>query len=179
MSRIGKQPITIPKGVEVKVVGQVVHVKGPKDTLEQEVLPGITVNVADNIVTLTYDESKDDLRPFLGLFRSLINNMVIGTTEGFKKELVLEGVGFRAAVQANELVLNIGFSHQCKCEIPAGLEVAVEKGVNVVVSGADKQKVGQFAAFVRSKRKPEPYKGKGIRYKDEYIRRKAGKSSGK
>lgn len=179
MSRVGKQPIEIPNGIEVKVEGHIVSVKGPKGTLSQEIRHDVKVEVADGKVVLTIDESKPELKAFWGLYRALVQNMVHGVGKGFEKNLILEGVGFRAAVQGKDLVLQLGFSHPCVCPIPEGLQAAVDKNVNVVISGADKQQVGAFAALIRSKRKPEPYKGKGVRYKGEYIRRKAGKSGGK
>lgn len=179
MSRVGKQPIEIPKGVEVKIDGRIVSVKGPKGNLSQEIRHDVKVELVDNTVVLTIDESKKELKSFWGLYRALIQNMVTGTTKGFEKHLLLEGVGFRAAVQGKDLVLQLGYSHPCVCPIPEGLQASVEKNVNVLISGADRQLVGAFAALVRSKRKPEPYKGKGVRYKGEYIRRKAGKSGGK
>ncbi len=179
MSRVGKQPIEIPNGVEVKIEGKIVRVKGPKGTLSQEIRHDVAIELVDGTVVLTIDEDRKDLKSFWGLYRALIQNMVVGITTGFEKHLILEGVGYRAAVQDNDLVLQLGFSHPCVCPIPEGLSASVDKNTNVLITGADKQLVGIFAAFVRSKRKPEPYKGKGVRYKGEYIRRKAGKSGGK
>lgn len=179
MSRVGKQPIEIPSGVEVKIEGRLVTVKGPKGTLTQQIRHDVKIELVDGQVHFTIDEERKDLKSFWGLYRALVQNMVIGVVTGFEKHLILEGVGYRAAVQGNDLVLQLGFSHPCVCPIPEGMTASVEKNVNIVISGADIQKVGVFAALVRSKRKPEPYKGKGVRYKGEYIRRKAGKSGGK
>lgn len=179
MSRIGKVPIPLPKGVEVKILGKQVQVKGPKGSLELEVLHGVEVELKDNSVFLTLPEGNEKNGKFQGLYRSLINNMVLGVTEGYEKALEMQGVGFRAAVQGNLLDLQVGFSHPTKVEIPQDLTVKVEKNTTIFISGIDKRKVGQFAAEVRAKRPPEPYKGKGIRYRGEYVRRKAGKTAKK
>lgn len=177
MSRKGKLPITVPNGVNVDVKGNVITVKGPKGTLSQEVKEGIHVAVEGDQMLVSVKEGVEDFGKFHGLYRSLLDNLVIGVTKGFTKELEMIGVGYRAAVQGTDLDLQIGVSHPLKMPIPQGIEVAVEKGTKLTVSGIDKQRVGQFAAAVRAKRPPEPYKGKGIRYKDEYVRRKAGKSA--
>lgn len=176
MSRIGKKPIPLSKGVDVKVTGRLVTVKGPKGTLSQEVKEGIDIAVNSDAVVLTLPKETDELKPFYGLYRALINNMVIGVTEGFQKELELIGVGFRAAVKGKQLDVQVGYSHPVLMDIPEGIEVKVDKNVNITISGINKQLVGEFAAEVRAKRPPEPYKGKGIRYKGEYVRRKAGKT---
>lgn len=179
MSRKGKLPIPLPKGVEVKVSDAEISVKGPKGALNQKLVPGIRVNVESNQVLVSLDEGQNDIGHFFGLYRSLINNMVIGTTEGFEKRLEMIGVGYRAAVQGELLDLLLGFSHPTKLPIPKGLTVKVEKNTLIIISGFDKHLVGQFAANIRSKRPPEPYQGKGIRYVGEFVRKKAGKAAAK
>ena len=176
MSRIGRKPIAIPSGVEVKVNGSEVTVKGPKGTLINTFNSRITVKVegAEILVTRPSDEKED--RALHGLTRTLVSNMVIGVTEGFKKELEVNGVGYRVQKQGKNLVMNLGYSHQVIMPEPDGITVEVPGPNSIVISGADKQKVGQFAAEVREKRLPEPYKGKGIKYVGEYIRRKEGKA---
>lgn len=175
MSRIGKKPIAIPAGVEVKMDGNTVTVKGAKATLTQEVHPNITVKVEGNEVIVERPNDQKENRALHGLTRSLIANMVEGVSTGFKKELEINGVGYRAAVQGKKLTLTVGYSHPVEMEVPEGLTAEVN-GNKITISGADKQKVGQFAAEVREKRPPEPYKGKGIKYADEHIRRKEGKA---
>lgn len=177
MSRKGKLPIPLPKGVEVKASDAEVSVKGPKGAMTQKLVPGIKVKVENDQVQVSMDENKDDIGHFYGLFRTLINNMVIGTSEGFEKKLEMIGVGYRAAVQGELLDLQLGFSHPTKLPIPKGLTVKVDKNTLISISGFDKHLVGQFAANVRSKRPPEPYQGKGIRYVGEYVRKKAGKAA--
>lgn len=179
MSRKGKLPIPLPKGVEVKVSNNEVSVKGPKGLLTQKLVPGIKVTVEGSQVLVSLDDENADLGHFYGLYRSLINNMVVGTTEGFEKRLEMIGVGYRAAVQGDLLDLLLGFSHPTKLPIPKGLTVKVDKNTLIIISGFDKHLVGQFAANVRSKRPPEPYQGKGIRYQGEYVRKKAGKAAAK
>ena len=176
MSRIGKKPIAIPAGVEVKVDANVVTVKGPKGTLTQTFKPDMAIAVegAEVIVTRPTDD-KDD-RALHGLTRTLVSNMVTGVTEGFKKELEVNGVGYRVQKQGKNLVMNLGFSHQVIMPEPDGITIDVPGPNSIVITGADKQKVGQFAAEVREKRPPEPYQGKGIKYAGEYIRRKEGKA---
>ncbi len=176
MSRIGRKPIAIPAGVEVKVNGSEVTVKGPKGTLSDTFNSRITVKVegAEILVTRPSDDKED--RALHGLTRTLVSNMVIGVTEGFKKELEVNGVGYRVQKQGSNLVMNLGFSHQVIMPEPDGITVEVPGPNAIVISGADKQKVGQFAAEVREKRLPEPYKGKGIKYAGEHIRRKEGKA---
>lgn len=178
MSRIGKKIIPFPKGTEVKVVDGIVHVKGPKGSLNAPLIKGVDVEVHQEHLSLSADESVKDIGQFHGLLRALINNMVIGVNTGFKKELEMIGVGYRAQVQGHELNLSVGFSHPTKLKIPEGLSVAVDKNTLIAITGIDKQKVGQFAATVRSLRPPEPYKGKGIRNKGEYVRKKDGKAAG-
>ncbi len=181
MSRIGKSPVTIPSGVEVKVDGNVVTVKGPKGELTQELDSCVEMNIDGDTITFTRESDAPDHRSKHGLYRSLVNNMVIGVSEGFKKELEVVGVGFRANTQGQRLELALGYSHPVVIEFPSEIKVSTvsEKGQAPVVTleSHDKQLVGQAAAKIRSLRKPEPYKGKGIRFKGEQIRRKAGKSA--
>lgn len=177
MSRKGKAPITLPKGVDVKVSATEVTVKGPKGTLHQKLPVGVKVQVDKEHVVVSLDEKHQDLGNLHGLFRSLIQNMVEGVTQEFEKSLEMVGVGYRAAVQGRLLDLQIGFSHPTKVPIPEGVNVAVDKNTLIKVKGTNKQQVGQFAANVRSKRPPEPYQGKGIRYVGEYVRKKAGKAA--
>jgi len=179
MTRKGKVPIDIPNGVEVKVDQLVVTVKGPKGLLEQKLLKGVVAKVEDNKILVSLEESAKEMNNFHGLFHALITNMVEGTTKGFEKQLEMIGVGYRAAVKGKTLDLQVGFSHPTIVDIPEGLEVKVEKNTKISITGTDKQKVGQFAATIRSIRPPEPYQGKGIRYSGEYVRRKAGKSAAK
>ena len=176
MSRIGRAPIEIPAGVEVTCNGNVVTVKGPKGTLSHNVHPDMTVTVEGNTIHVTRPSDDKLHRSLHGLTRTLIHNMVIGVTEGFSKTLEINGVGYRAAKQGKDLVLNIGYSHQVIVPETDGIAIEVPSPNKVVISGPDKQKVGQFAAQVREKRPPEPYKGKGIKYVDEHIRRKEGKA---
>jgi large subunit ribosomal protein L6 len=179
MSRKGKLPITLPKSVEVEVSPDEISVKGPKGILHQKLLPAIKVRVEENEIHVELAEGCEKQGNYHGLYRSLINNMVQGTTQGFQRELEMIGVGYRAAVQGQLLDLQIGFSHPTKISIPEGLLVKVEKNTAIVITGIDKHKVGHFAAYVRSMRPPEPYQGKGIRYKGEYVRKKAGKAAAK
>lgn len=180
MSRIGKKPIDIPQGVEVKVSqddlgNNLVAVKGSKGSLEVTTPKQVKVENKDSQVLFTVDNEDDkDNRALWGLSRTLVNNAILGVTEGFSKELEINGVGFKVALQGKKLVLNVGFSHQVEFDIPEGITIEVEKN-NIKVSGIDKQLVGQVSAEIRAIKKPEPYKGKGIKYKDEQIRRKAGK----
>jgi len=178
MSRKGKMPIALPKGVEVISANEKVTVKGPKGTLSVALLSGVNVSVLQDHVSVSVDsENGQNLKNFHGLFWSLINNMILGTTKGFEKKLEMIGVGYRAAVQGNMLDVQVGFSHPTKVSIPQGIKVLVEKNTSILISGIDKQAVGQFAAEVRMLRPPEPYQGKGIRYEGEYVRRKAGKAA--
>ena len=180
MSRIGRMPIAVPAGVEVTLAeNNVVTVKGPKGTLTRTLHPAMLIeqNGAELLVKRPDDEKEN--RALHGLTRTLLSNMVTGVTASFKKELVVNGVGYRVAKEGNKLVMNIGFSHQVTMEEPEGINIEVPNPNSIVISGCDKQKVGQFAAEVREKRPPEPYKGKGIKYADEVIRRKAGKTGGK
>jgi len=177
MSRKGKLPIQLPKGVEVKVSQEEIQVKGPKGTLHQKLVPGVVVAVENGHVQVSLAETHQSEGRLHGLYRTLIANMVDGTNTGFNKELEMIGVGYRAAVQGHLIDLSIGLSHPTKLEIPKGIHVKIEKGTQIQITGIDKQLVGEFAATIRSKRPPEPYQGKGIRYKNEYVRRKAGKSA--
>ena len=177
MSRIGRKPIVIPAGVEVKVEGSVVTVKGPKGTLTNTFNADMAIAVEGNEVIVTRPSDVKEHRSLHGLTRTLISNMVIGVTEGFKKELQVNGVGYRVQKQGKDLVMNLGYSHQVIMPEPDGITIEVPGPNSIIVTGPDKQKVGQFAAEVREKRPPEPYKGKGIKYIDEHIRRKEGKAA--
>lgn len=176
MSRIGRKPIAVPAGVEVKIDGSTVTVKGPKGTLTQTVHSNMKVEMNGAEITVTRPDDSNMNKSLHGLTRTLIANMVEGVEKGYSKELEVNGVGYRAAKQGNDLVLNIGFSHQVIMSEIDGISIDVPTPNKVVISGPDKQKVGQFAAEVREKRPPEPYKGKGIKYADEHIRRKEGKA---
>jgi len=176
MSRIGKKPIDIPAGVDVKVDGQTVTVKGPKATLTRTVHPNMTVKVDGAVMTVERPNDSNQNKALHGLTRALLHNMVVGVNDGFTKELEINGVGYRAAAQGKTLTLTVGYSHPVEMEVPEGLTVETPTPNKIVVTGADKQAVGQFAAEIREKRPPEPYKGKGIKYADEHIRRKEGKA---
>ncbi len=176
MSRIGRMPIAVPAGVDVKIDGSTVTVKGPKGTLTRTVSSNITVTLDNGVITVTRPNDLKENRSLHGLTRTLIANMVQGVNEGFKKELEINGIGYRAAKQGKDLVLNIGYSHDVIMPEKDGITVEVPAPNKIIISGPDKQKVGQFAAEVRGKRPPEPYKGKGIKYVDEVIRRKEGKA---
>lgn len=180
MSRIGRAPITVPAGVEVNVAeGNIVTVKGAKGTLTQNLSTAMTITQEGNTILVTRPNDEKANRSLHGLTRTLLNNMIVGVTDGFKKELDVNGVGYRVAKEGNKLVMNIGFSHQVIMEEIEGITVEVPNPNKIIVSGCDKQKVGQFAAEIREKRPPEPYKGKGIKYSDEVIRRKEGKTGAK
>ena len=177
MSRLGKTPIDLPEKVEVKIADGQIHVKGPKGNLNQLCIPGIDVKIEDKRVFVTADEAANISNRDYGLHRAMINNLITGVSEGFEIRLSLIGVGYRAAVQGQMLDLQLGFSHATKVPIPKGVNVLVEKSVLIIITGIDKHLVGQFAATVRSKKPPEPYKGKGIRYENEFVRKKAGKAA--
>ncbi len=179
MSRVGNKPIEIPKGVEVKIDDNLVTVKGAKDELEIKIEKDILVKQEGQYIVLSINNKDTTPTQFLGLYRSLISNMITGVTSGFKKELELKGVGYRAAVQGNKVNMQLGFSHPTEIEIPSGLTVKVDKNVLLTITGANKQLVGQFASKLHHLRKPEPYKGKGVHYLGQYVRRKAGKSASK
>lgn len=177
MSRIGRMPIDLPAGVEVKIEGgNLVTVKGPKGTLTQQLHPNMAITQEGSVITVTRPNDAKENRSLHGLTRTLLHNMIVGVTDGFKKELDVNGVGYRVAKEGSKLVMNLGYSHQVIMEEPAEISIEVPSANKIVISGADKQKVGQFAAEVREKRPPEPYKGKGIKYTDEVIRRKEGKT---
>ena len=177
MSRIGRMPVAIPAGVEVNIAnGNLVTVKGPKGTLTQQLSPPMTLKQEGAEVLVTRPNDEKENRALHGLTRALLHNMVVGVTEGYKKELDINGVGYRAAKEGKKLVLTIGYSHPVEVEEIDGITIDVPNPNHIVISGCDKQKVGQFAAEVREKRPPEPYKGKGIKYTDEVIRRKVGKT---
>ena len=175
MSRIGKKPVVIPPGVKAELKGSSLSVTGPKGTLQIEMHPKVKVVMAENEITVDIaDKESKKEKSLWGLSRALINNLVEGVTKGFEKKLEVNGVGFKVQVTGQKIVMSLGFSHPVEVEIPKDLTVTVDKNV-ISISGADKQKVGQFAAEIRELKKPEPYKGKGIRYIDEVVRRKAGK----
>ncbi len=176
MSRIGKAPIELPQGVEVKVEGGLVRVTGPKGELEQQIRPETGVSVEDGQVVVTRVGDSKRHRAYHGLTRALLANMVEGVTRGFSKGLEIVGVGYRAEKRGDALVLNVGYSHEVTYPEPEGITISTPAPTQITVEGIDKQKVGQVAAELRSVRPPEPYKGKGIRYKDEQVRRKAGKT---
>ena len=179
MSRIGRLPVAIPAGVEVTVAdGNVVTVKGPKGTLERALPTELEIKVEDGHVVVTRPNDLKRIKALHGLTRSLIHNMVVGVSEGYKKELEVNGVGYRASKAGKKLTLNLGYSHPVEMEDPEGLESEVQDN-KIIIKGIDKEKVGQYAAEIRDKRRPEPYKGKGIKYADEVIRRKVGKTGKK
>jgi len=176
MSRIGKLPIAIPAGVDVNIDGSTVTVKGPKGTLSRQFHPNISIEQEGAVLNVKRPNDAKENRALHGLSRSLLNNMVVGAHTGFKKELDVNGVGYRAAKQGKQLVLNVGYSHQIFMDEVEGITVEVPSPNKIIITGYDKQVVGQFAAEVREKRPPEPYKGKGIKYANEVVRRKEGKS---
>lgn len=176
MSRIGKNPIDIPSGVEVKLNGNVVEVKGPKGSLQTEFDPAIDIAIEDNQVIVTRPNDNKDIRALHGLYRTLIANNIEGVVNGYEKKLEIIGTGYRAQKQGKKLNLNLGHSHPIELEDPEGIEVEVPSNTEITVRGIDKQKVGAYAAKIRSFRSPEPYKGKGIRYVGEHVRRKVGKT---
>lgn len=176
MSRVGKAPIEIPSGVEVAVRGQGVSVKGPKGTLERQFSEKVRITVDGGVATVERFDDQRESRALHGLSRALLANMVTGVKDGFRKELSIVGVGYRANLQGSTLELQVGYSHPVKIEAPNGISFEVPNPTHVIISGIDKELVGQVAADIRKVRPPEPYKGKGIRYVDEYVRRKAGKA---
>ncbi len=179
MSRKGKLPIPVPAGVDVQITSERIVVKGPKGSLQRDLVPAVVVTKEGDHLNVSLHADHADKGNFHGLFRTLIDNMIIGVTKGFTKQLEMFGVGYRAVVQGQNLDLQIGVSHPTKLAIPQGLQVAVANNTVISVSGTDNQLVGQFCAIVRSKRPPEPYQGKGIRYVGEYVRKKAGKAAAK
>ena len=177
MSRIGFKPINIPNDVEIKTNDvNLVEVKGPKGQLSEKINPDMEIKIEDNVLTIHRPSDNKTHRSMHGLSRTLIDNMVVGVTEGYSKTLEIQGTGYRAAKQGNKLVLTLGYSHPLELEDPAGLEVEVPAQNRIIVSGINKQQVGNYAANIREYRKPEPYKGKGIRYAGEHVRRKVGKT---
>lgn len=176
MSRIGNKPITVPAEVTVKIDGQKVTVTGPKGTLEREIHKNISLEIADNTITVLRKNDEPQNRSLHGLTRTLINNMIIGVTETYSKELQINGVGYRVAKQGNNLNLTLGYSHPVIFEAPEGITFDVPNANTIIVKGIDKELVGQTAAVIRTKRPPEVYRGKGIKYADEVIRRKEGKT---
>ncbi len=176
MSRIGRKPITVPAGVEVTIDGNSVTAKGPKGTLSGTFNSNITIAKDGDIISVTRPDDEKENRALHGLTRTLIANMVEGVSNGYSKNLEIVGIGYRAAMQGTNLVLNVGYSHQVTIASPEGITITVPAPNQIVVSGADKQKVGQLASEIRGVRPPEPYKGKGIRYSDEHVRRKEGKA---
>ncbi|WP_427162831.1 50S ribosomal protein L6 [Aliinostoc sp. HNIBRCY26] len=179
MSRIGKRPITIPAKVQVSIDGAKIAVKGPKGELSRDLPTNVIVSQEGEILTVARKDDSRTSRQMHGLSRTLVANMVEGVSQGFQRRLEIQGVGYRAQVQGRNLVLNMGYSHQVQIEPPEGIQFAVENNTNVIVSGYDKEIVGNTAAKIRAVRPPEPYKGKGIRYAGEVVRRKAGKTGGK
>lgn len=179
MSRIGKIPVEIPGGVSVKLDKNEVSVKGPKGELFLVIPPRVTVEIESNQVLVKRHGDDKQAKAYHGLVQRLVRNMVIGVTDGFKKELEIQGVGYRAAMEGNKLTMQLGFSHPVIFEAPQGITIEVPKPTSIIISGYDKQVVGQVAAVIRGFRPPEPYKGKGVRYANEIVRRKAGKSGAK
>ena len=179
MSRIGNSPITVPEGVDVKIEGQKITVKGPKGTLEKCLPVEMTIKQEDNQVVVTRPNDLKKMKSLHGLTRSLIANMITGVSEGYEKKLEINGVGYRAQKKGKEITFNLGFSHPVVMTDPEGIETEMDGQNIIIVKGIDKEKVGQYAAEIRELRKPEPYKGKGIKYADEVIRRKVGKTGKK
>ena len=176
MSRIGKKPITIPKGVTVKADATGVEVKGPKGQMKQALPPGISAAVQDGSIVTKKDSDDHEMAKFHGLARSLVNNAVLGVTEGWKKELDIVGVGYRAEMKGQQIHLALGYSHPIIFEVPKGIDVAIDKQTHITVTGVDRQLVGQVAANLRRLRKPDPYQQKGVRYTGEHLKKKAGKT---
>src|SRR5688572_27741904 len=179
MSRIGKKPIALPKGVTVNIAPDAVEVQGPKGKLRQPIPPGIVFAQDNGAVVATLAREEDGLRKFHGLARSLVANAVTGVTEGFKKELDIVGVGYRAELKGKQVVFALGYSHPVVSDIPTGIDIAVDKQTHITVTGVDRQLVGQVAANIRRMRKPDPYKQKGVRYTGEVLKKKVGKTGAK
>ncbi len=179
MSRIGNSPITVPNDVEVKIDGQNITVKGPKGTLERQIHKNIAMSLENNVITVTRPNDEPENRSLHGLTRTLISNMIKGVKEEFQKELQINGVGYRATKQGNKLVMNLGYSHPVEMEAPTGITFDVPNPNTIIIKGIDKEVVGQTAAVIRTKRPPEVYRGKGIKYAEEVIRRKEGKAGKK
>jgi len=179
MSRIGKKPINLPQGITAKVEGQEVVIKGPKGELKQKIHPLVKIAIKDQQILLTVFNAEDKAQKALwGLFGSLIKNMILGVKEGFEKKLEVNGVGFKVNLQGNKLILNLGFSHPVEFVLPQGISAAVDKNI-ITLTGMDKKQVGEVAASIRKIKKPEPYKGKGIKYTEEVIKKKVGKAAAK
>jgi len=176
MSRIGKLPIELPQGVSVKVEGSLVTVEGQKGTLEQQVRPEVTVQVSDSTVVVNRVDDSKPAKSFHGLYRKLISNMVVGVSQGFSKTLLINGVGYRVEMKGDSLLFNLGYSNPIEFPLAEGLSATLEGNNRLTISGIDRETVGQACAEIRSLRPPEPYKGKGIRYENEYVRRKIGKA---
>ncbi len=176
MSRLAKRPVIIPSGVDVQLKGNQISFKGPKGTLSKDFPEGLKIEKQDNQLFVSLDSNELE-KPILGLYFSLIKNAVEGVSKGFEKKLLLIGVGFRANLKGSQVELQLGFSHPFNLVIPQGINVAIEKNTAITITGADKQTVGQFAADIRAIKKPEPYKGKGVRYENEFVRKKAGKAA--
>ena len=179
MSRIGRMPIDIPAGVTVKLDGHVITVKGPKGELTRTLHQDMEIKIDGNVITVERPSDEKNHRALHGLTRALVHNMVVGVTEGFKKQLEINGVGYRAQMKGSKLALTLGFSHPLELDAPEGISIECPTATTIVISGASKEHVGEFAAKVRGYREPEPYKGKGIRYAGEHVRRKAGKAGTK
>ena len=179
MSRIGKAPIAVPSGVQITLSGTEVKVKGPKGELKRHIRPEITVRQDGNTLHVERSSDERNVRSLHGLSRTLVANMVKGVTEGFERKLEIVGVGYRAAVEGNKLIMQLGYSHPVEIPIPSGIAVTVFKNTQVSITGYDKQQLGDFVSYVRDRRPPEVYKGKGVKYAGEVIRRKAGKAAGK
>jgi large subunit ribosomal protein L6 len=177
MSRLGKSPITLPKNVVIEMNDGKIHVKGPKGVLDWKFPVGLCIKLDQNILSLHLEENAKVSGRLYGLARATVNNMIVGVSQGFEKKLLMVGVGYRALLQGELIALQIGFSHPTELSIPSGVSVVVEKNTTIIVRGIDRQLVGEFAAKIRSKRPPEPYKGKGIRYENEVVRKKAGKAA--
>lgn len=178
MSRIGRKPIIVSENIQVRQAGDKIFVKGPLGELSIDILSGIKIQIKDKIVSVERSNDQDETRAFHGLTRALLTNAIHGVSEGFTKQLELRGVGYKAEVQQDKVILHVGFSHTVPLPVPEGIKVAVEKN-QIIISGIDKQQVGQFAAKIRAIRPPEPYKGKGIRYVDEVVKLKPGKQAAK
>ncbi len=177
MSRYGSTPIEVPKGVDVKRTGNKLNVKGPKGQLDLDLIEGLEIKEEPGKLLISLDSKAGNQSAMHGLYRSLINNMVIGVSKGFEKRLTLVGVGYRAALAGAKLDLQLGYSHPTAVTVPKSLQVTIDKSTTIIIQGIDKQAVGQFAATVRAVRPPEPYKGKGVRYENEFVRKKAGKAA--
>ena len=176
MSRIGKLPIEIPQGVKVNIDNTLIKVEGPKGKLQQQTLPEVRIDIKDNLAVVTRMNESKKARSMHGLYRNLLNNMVIGVSQGFTKRLKLIGVGYRAEVKGTNLILNLGYSNPIEFPIPDGITIQVDANVTIIASGINKQQLGQVCANIRACRPPEPYKGKGVRYEDEIVRKKVGKT---